>query len=308
MDNGSATSVVEALILASKEPLAARKIAGLVEGLTPSEVGHAVAALNNRYMEAGASFRIRELAGGYQFYIVPEFAGYVEELFTRQRKLRLTRPALETLAIVAYRQPVTKIDIEHIRGVASDGVLHNLLEKNLITIRGRAKTVGKPLQYGTTNEFLAFFGLASLSDLPKMSEIEELIRSREPQAQTELALRLGDNLEQKLNIADGTYTPASHDHDDGGSRVAVSVVAAQTEQVSQDDDDSEEGSELLGDPEEDDVDSLSLDEPSPHAAVSSREADDELLPDSETDELDDSEREDSRLSRPVIVDLDSTET
>ena len=212
MENGSQLSIIEALILASPEPLPARKIAGMVEGVTPSSAGRAVAQLNNRYMEAGCSFRLRELAGGFQFYIVPEFAGYVQELFARRRKMRLTRASLETLAIVAYRQPVTKSEIEHVRGVASDGVVHNLLQKKLITIRGRAKTVGKPLQYGTTNEFLKFFGLAGLSDLPKMSEIEELIAAEEPMVQTQLDLSQLSQEEAtspKLNVADGTYNPSS---------------------------------------------------------------------------------------------------
>ncbi len=217
MENGSKLSIIEALILASPEPLPARKIAGLVEGVTPSSAGRAVAQLNNRYMEAGCSFRLRELAGGFQFYIVPEFAGYVQELFARRRKMRLTRASLETLAIVAYRQPVTKSEIEQVRGVASDGVVHNLLQKKLITIRGRAKTVGKPLQYGTTDEFLTFFGLAGLSDLPKMSEIEELIAAEEPTAQTQLDLsRLSpeEAVSPKLNVADGTYDPSSDEVED----------------------------------------------------------------------------------------------
>ena len=127
---------------------------------------------------------------------MPEFTGFVEEMFARRRKLRLTRAALETLAIIAYQQPVTKTDIEHIRGVSSDGVIHNLLEKKMLTITGRAETVGKPLQYGTTEEFLKFFGLNRLEDLPEMSEIEELINASEPESQTEIYIgedELDDN-------------------------------------------------------------------------------------------------------------------
>jgi segregation and condensation protein B len=212
MDDTFKHSTVEALILASPEPLAGKKIADLIDDLTPSKVASAVAQLNNRYMESGSSFRIREIAGGYQFYIVPEFAGFVEEMFARTRKMRLTRAALETLAIVAYKQPVTKVEIEQIRGVASDGVLHNLLEKNMVTVKGRAETVGKPLQYGTTDEFLKFFGLNRVDDLPKMSEIEALVASAEPQSQTELLLHEEDDNENlKLNVADGTYDPTSRD-------------------------------------------------------------------------------------------------
>jgi len=208
-------SIVEALVMASPEPLPTRRISQVVEDATPSKVVDAVEALNRRYAENGSSFRIREIAGGYQFHILPDYIGYVEELFTRHRKMRLTRAALETIAIIAYRQPVTKTEVEHIRGVACDGVLQNLIEKNMITIVGRAKTVGKPLQYGTTDEFLKFFGLNAIDSLPKMTEIEELVASRQPQPQTELELA-GDPEpgEPKLNIADGTFDPAKRDEYD----------------------------------------------------------------------------------------------
>ena len=208
MDTTYTNSTVEALILASPEPISARKIIQVIDELTPSQVGQAVVGLNERYTESGVSFRIREIAGGYQFFILPEYVGLVEELFARRRKLRLTRAALETTAIVAYRQPVTKASIEHIRGVASDGVLNNLLEKKLVTIVGRAETVGKPLQYGTTDDFLKFFGLNRIKDLPKMAEIEELIAASEATDQTELTLvRSGDQEMVKLNVADGTFDP-----------------------------------------------------------------------------------------------------
>jgi segregation and condensation protein B len=209
MDNGFLHSVVEALVIASPEPILAQRISQILENTTPSQIENAVAALNERYEANGSSFRIREIAGGYQLHILPDYIGYIEELFTRQRKVRLSRAALETLAIVAYRQPVTKTDIEHIRGVAADGVLQNLLEKNLVTISGRAATVGRPLQYGTTDEFLKFFGLASLDALPKMAEIEELIAAAQPKSQTELPLPTPpeESGEVKLNIADGTFDP-----------------------------------------------------------------------------------------------------
>ena len=202
------TSKVEALVLASPEPLPTKRIVGVLNDLTPSQVARSIAALNTAYASTGSSFRIREVAGGYQYYIMPEYEGVVESLFTKRRNLRLSRAALETAAVVAYRQPTTKVDVEHIRGVASDGVIRTLLEKNLIRITGRADTVGKPLQYGTTDEFLKFFGLARLEDLPKMSEIEEMIQAEEPRRQTELELALeADEQPEKLNVADGTFDP-----------------------------------------------------------------------------------------------------
>jgi len=216
MENGYNVSIIEALILASPEPLPARKIADLLENITPGQVGQSVAEINNRYFDSGSSFRIREIAGGFQFYIMPEYSGYVDEMFTRRRKMRLTRAALETLAIIAYRQPVTKTEIEHIRGVASDGVLHNLLEKSMVCIKGRASTVGKPLQYGSTDEFLKFFGLNSLEDMPKMKEIEELLKANEQEADAQLSFEANvfdDPSAQKLNVADGTFDPKSRDED-----------------------------------------------------------------------------------------------
>lgn len=188
MDDSFQQSTIEALILASPEPLPARKIADMIDGLSPSKVSQAVAGLNTRYMQGGTSFRIREIAGGYQVYIVPEYTGYVQEMFSRRRKMRLTRAALETLAIITYKQPVTRVEIEQIRGVASDGVIHNLLEKNMITIKGRSETVGKPLQYGTTDEFLKFFGLNNLEDLPRMSEIEELLSMKNEDCDADLEI------------------------------------------------------------------------------------------------------------------------
>ncbi len=209
MEHASHIPIVESLILASTEPLPASKILEVLQEGSAGDIETIVEELNKKYESVGASFRIRPIAGGYQFHIKPEYTGYVEELFTRRRRMRMTQAALETLAIVAYRQPVTKTEIEHIRGVASDGVLHTLLEKDLIAIKGRAKAVGKPLQYGTTDEFLKFFGLNTIVDLPKMSEIEELITASRSDKQTELNLDDGipASVREKLNVADGTFDP-----------------------------------------------------------------------------------------------------
>ena len=228
-----AATKVEALIMASPEPLPVRRIVALLDDMTPSRAARAVADLNTGYAASGASFRIREIAGGYQFYILPEYEGVVESLFAKRRQSRLSRAALETVAVVAYRQPTTKTEIEHIRGVASDGVIHNLLEKGLIRISGRADTVGKPLQYNTTDEFLKYFGLARIEDLPKMSEIEEMISAEEPRRQTELEFGVDDQGRlMKLNIIDGTFDPERRQRlEDGipeGLDQAVSEGAAET--------------------------------------------------------------------------------
>ncbi len=188
-DNGARLPIVESLIFASPEPLSARKIADVVENMTPGEINETVDELNNKYMENDLSIRIRRIAGGYQIYIIEDYARYVEDLLTRRRSVRLTRAALETLSIIAYRQPVTKMDIELIRGVASDSVIHTLMERRLITLAGRAETIGRPLLYKTTDEFLKFFNLNSLEDLPRMEEIEDLLAATDPNPQQNLLLQ-----------------------------------------------------------------------------------------------------------------------
>lgn len=180
---------VEALILASPEPVSLNKLSEVMDGVSPARIRQAVGDLNNLYMGAGISFRIREVAGGYQVHILPDFEQVIKNMLSKQRTVRLTRAALETLAIIAYKQPVTKTEIEHIRGVSSDGVLHNLLERKLTVIAGRSEGPGRPLLYKTSGEFLKFFGLNRLTDLPRIEEIEEMIREAEPSKdQTELDL------------------------------------------------------------------------------------------------------------------------
>ena len=175
-------SVIEALIFSSDEPLQTSEIIRAIKGIdgedieiTTDDISKAVEILNVNYSSQNNSFRIVGIANGYTFATTEENAKYVGFLSSEKAKRRLSQAALETLAIIAYKQPVTKPELETIRGVNSDYILNTLLEKNLITIKGRAETVGRPLLYGTTNEFLKYFGLNNLSDLPKPREIEEIM-------------------------------------------------------------------------------------------------------------------------------------
>ncbi|HET6401611.1 MAG TPA: SMC-Scp complex subunit ScpB [Candidatus Kapabacteria bacterium] len=149
-----------------------------------SIIHEAVQILNDAYEATGRAFRLIEIAGGYQFATRSEFGEYVARLFREKSRRRLSGAALETLAIVAYKQPVSKNDIENIRGVNCDEVLKSLLEKNLVTITGRAETVGRPLLYGTTLDFLRHFGLPRIQDLPRPREIEELMKEESVRATT----------------------------------------------------------------------------------------------------------------------------
>lgn len=163
-------SIVEALLFSTDVPLSARKIAELVGVGDVGDVKNHIESLNKRYRDERASFRIEAIAKGYQMLSLPAYKTWIGKLHKSRTESRLSAAALETLAIVAYRQPVLRADIEAIRGVAVGEVVNRLREMNLIKIVGRAEEIGRPLLYGTTNRFLDVFGLASINDLPKMDE------------------------------------------------------------------------------------------------------------------------------------------
>lgn len=135
-----------------------------------------IALINSQLAESGRVFRIKAVAGGYQFATIPELGEYVGRLLKSRSRRKLSRASLEVLAIVAYKQPISKPEIEDIRGVNSSVVVNKLMEKDLITIVGRSESIGKPLLYGTTDEFMRAFGIQSLSDLPKPRELKELVQ------------------------------------------------------------------------------------------------------------------------------------
>ena len=183
------TSVIEALIFSSDEPISENEIIRAIKGIdgeeidiNSSDIHTAVDELNNKYESNENSLKIKKIANGFIFATTEINAKYVGFLSSEKSKRRLSQAALETLAIIAYKQPVTKPELEQIRGVNSDYILNTLLEKNLITITGRAETIGRPLLYGTTTEFLKYFGLFNLSDLPKPREIELIIFQKDPSA------------------------------------------------------------------------------------------------------------------------------
>jgi segregation and condensation protein B len=171
---------LEALLFSSDQPLT---LSLLVESLdaAPDEVSRALVELGAAYAARGAGIELREIAGGWMLVTTAAQAEWVGRLLRGKRKMRLSRAALETMAIIAYKQPVTKTEVEAIRGVDSSGVMATLLERNLVTIRGRSKVVGRPLLYGTTQEFLEYFGLRDLAELPRPEELRALVAAREPE-------------------------------------------------------------------------------------------------------------------------------
>lgn len=164
--------IVESLLFSSERPLTIKELTGILTEHTYSEIKSALQLLLNRYQELNRSFELVEVAGGYQFRTKPGFGPYIQRLF-RASPYRLSEAAMETLAIVAYKQPVSKNDIESIRGVDVSHILKVLIEKGLIRVVGRSDQPGRPLLYGTTKRFLEVFGLKDLSCLPELEELKE---------------------------------------------------------------------------------------------------------------------------------------
>lgn len=158
--------VLEALLLSTHHPLTPARLAELVGVESVKPVRKAVVQLNKQYEETGRAFRIEQVAGGYQLLTLPELGDHVRKLQQREADAKLTKAAIETLAIIAYKQPILRADVEAIRGVACGETIRSLMEKHLVKIAGRAEEPGRPILYGTTKRFLEVFGLNSLKDLP----------------------------------------------------------------------------------------------------------------------------------------------
>ncbi len=173
-------SAVEALLFASDQPLSLMLLAEALEA-EATDVAGALKSLGEEYAAREAGVELREMAGGWLFTTASAQSEWVARMLRGKRRTRLSRAALETMAIVAYKQPVTKSEIEAIRGVDASGVLATLLERNLVTIKGRSTVVGRPLLYGSTGEFLNYFGLRDLTELPRPEELRALVAAREPE-------------------------------------------------------------------------------------------------------------------------------
>lgn len=160
-------SVVEAILFAADEPINVRKIAEIINAGGIKEVKKHIRELNRRYKKMGCAFRVEELAGGYQLLTQSAYNPWLSKLIKVRSEGKLSAAAMETLAIIAYKQPLMRVEIENIRGVAAGEMIRQLIEKGLVKITGRAEELGRPLLYGTTQKFLDIFGLASLKDLPQ---------------------------------------------------------------------------------------------------------------------------------------------
>ena len=196
---------LEALLFASDQPLTLDRLAGFFPDVDRKSVREAIDELREEYERDQHAFTIVEFGGGFSISTRPEHATLVKRLFKGRRKQRLSRPALEVLAIIAYKQPVTRLEIEEIRGVAASGVIGTLLERDLVQIVGRAETLGHPLLYGTTKGFLDHIGLRTVGELPQLSELEDLLAEKEElkQLATARGEELGDEDFERADADDG---------------------------------------------------------------------------------------------------------
>lgn len=198
MDKAQIKNIIEAMLFVSDKPLFTNEIRGVLEDVDVREVKEVISGLTSEYESANRAFRIKEIAGGYQIVTDPLLAPWLKKLYKTSGADRLSGPSLETLAIIAYKQPISRAEIEAIRGVNVEGVLKTLIEKALIRIAGRKETAGRPIIYGTTQEFLQYFGLNSLGELPKLEEFHF----------TEDDLELPEHLKKEKELEDETLEPS----------------------------------------------------------------------------------------------------
>jgi segregation and condensation protein B len=227
--------VVEALLFASQKPLTLREIAGALRSAaesfengpeaalanaSESEIADSLHLLQNEYSELGRSFQLVEQVSGWVLVSRTEYQIWVRQLFPEMRPTRLSAPALETLAIIAYRQPITKADVEAIRGVTVDGVMQKLLDAGLVKIAGRAEIPGRPLLYETTQHFMEHFGLKTLEELPNAFELRQIslpkaagLAKRRPSLSVEASNQTDPETEKiqngEIEIVTGTNSQAN---------------------------------------------------------------------------------------------------
>jgi len=173
--NANLDNIILSVLFAAEEPVSIRKLTSIVGDTTGDEVRNVLDAWRDRFDKEAWSIRLEQVAGGYQLATRPDYAPYVSRLYSGRRKFRLSKAGMEVLAIVAYKQPITRAEVENVRGVGCGGVITNLMERSLVKITGKARVLGAPFLYGTTEEFLEYLGLNALRDLPSLEELERLL-------------------------------------------------------------------------------------------------------------------------------------
>ncbi|NQU18588.1 SMC-Scp complex subunit ScpB [bacterium] len=197
--NPELKGAVEAIIFISEGPATIAEIQDILEGLDSETINSIVQELKSDYKQRNSGIKLIEVAGGYQMVTSPNYANFIKKFYKKKHSEKLTLPSLETLSIIAYKQPVTRVEIESIRGVNVDGVIKNLLEKGLIRIVGKKEVIGRPFVYGSTRNFLEYFGLNSLEELPPVEEFVQTLSERETAEITPLGEEELENIPSQTN-------------------------------------------------------------------------------------------------------------
>ena len=179
MEEQELKGAIEALLFVSGSPLSTDRLKGIFEATTKEQIERQIAALRDEYESRGSCIMLAEVAGGHQLATRPEYHAWIRKFKSAKVSSRLSKAALETLAIIAYRQPITRVEVEAVRGVNIGGIVRNLMERRLVKIVGKKDVPGKPMMYGTSGEFLSYFGLKDLSALPTLREFQELEANEE---------------------------------------------------------------------------------------------------------------------------------
>ena len=190
MANENIKALIEAVFFISDSVVTPEQLKKVLDGYNTNEICGFINEMAKQMEEENRGLRIIEVAGGYRMVTSPHLSPFLKKLYKERRVEKLSKPALETLAIIAYKQPVTRLEIESLRNVNVDGVINSLMDKGLIRITGVKKAPGRPKVYGTTKQFLEYFGLKSLEDLPKIEDFSQLASER--QAQMEKEIENGD--------------------------------------------------------------------------------------------------------------------
>lgn len=179
MTENNLKAVIEALLFACDKPLPLERMRNVLDNMDAAQIRGILEELKSDYEKSERGVRIVEIAGGFQIITAPSFAPFLKKLYKERHAEKLSKPALETLAIIAYKQPVTKLEVESLRSVNVDGVFYSLIDKGLIRVAGRKKAPGRPKVYGTTARFLEYFGLKSLEELPKIENFKTALSEKE---------------------------------------------------------------------------------------------------------------------------------
>jgi segregation and condensation protein B len=245
LSNAGIKNIVEALIFASEEEITTKEIKDLLDtfkiSVSLKEIDASIEELNADYEQNSNAFEILKLAGGYVFATRKKFSHFLGKLSAETQRKKLSQSAIETLAIIAYKQPITRTEIEFVRGVNVDYIVNSLLERDLITIKGRADGPGRPILYGTTASFLKVIGLNALEDLPKLKEINDILKNEKIEGISEADIDLFNSMSIQAQ-AELTNNPKTEDT--GELNFNEETAEDNTEQISEETDLNQEDTEI----------------------------------------------------------------